>query len=96
MSDYLKKIAAMREAEESRPAPGVPCERCHGTGRQPTALEQFSALSWTLTALMWSPERIALLRDELHADEVVVAARWGGLDLRTPDGSTRTLPRQHG
>jgi len=94
VSDYLKKIAEIKEAELS----GVRCMHCRGTGRQPTALEILdtpNGLGWSLRALLWSEERINLLRDELLPDEIATAARWGGLDLRRPDGSTRTLPRQH-
>jgi hypothetical protein len=71
----------------------VPCHHCRGTGREPTALEMFDELTSTLRALMFPDERIEELKDELRADEVLIMIRWGGVDLRSPDGTVRTLDR---
>lgn len=73
----------------------LPCTRCSGSGREPSALDQFSQIEYLLRSLMWADGRIALLRDEIRADEALVAVRWGGLDLRSPYGSQRTLAREH-
>lgn len=72
---------------------GVVCHHCRGTGREPTALELFDQLASTLRALMWPDERIEELKDELRADEVLIMIRWGGVDLRSPDETVRTLDR---
>jgi hypothetical protein len=71
----------------------VQCHHCRGTGREPTALEIFDELASTLRALMWPDERIGELRDELRDDEVLIMIRWGGVDLRSPEGTIRTLDR---
>jgi hypothetical protein len=42
---------------------------------------------------MWPEPRIDQLRYELKPDEIVLAARWGGLDVSSSDGSSRTLDR---
>jgi hypothetical protein len=72
---------------------GVPCHHCRGTGQEPTALEMFDELASTLRALMWPDERIEELKDEIRADEVLIMIRWGGVDLRSPEGTVRTLDR---
>lgn len=95
--EYLAELKALLEDREAIPAPraSLPCTRCSGSGREPSALEQFSQIEYLLRSLMWADGRIALLRDEIRADEALVAVRWGGLDLRSPDGSQRTLAREH-
>lgn len=72
---------------------GVPCHHCRGTGREPTALEMFDELTATLRALMWPDERIGELKNEICADEVLIMIRWGGVELKSPEGAIRTLDR---
>jgi hypothetical protein len=72
---------------------GVRCHHCHGTGKEPTALEIFDELAFTLRALMWPDERIEELKDEICADEVLIMIRWGGVELKSPEGTIRTVER---
>jgi hypothetical protein len=72
----------------------VPCFHCRGRGTEPTALELFDGLSWTLRALTWPDDRIAELRAELREDEVLSGMpRWGGVDLIDSAGARRTIER---
>jgi hypothetical protein len=73
----------------------LPCTRCSGSGREPSALDQWPQIEYLLRGLGWHEARIALLHDEIHTDEALLSVRWGGVDLRSPDGSERTLPREH-
>ena len=89
-------VASAVSSAQTEPAPGVPCMRCRGAGREPSARDLLDApggLGWTLRALMWPEDTISLLRDELRPDECVVAARWGGLDLIDSAGMRRTIDR---
>jgi hypothetical protein len=73
---------------------GVPCFRCAGKGAEPTALEIFDELEYTLRALNWPDERISRLKNEVCVNEVLAGMpRWGGIELRSPDGTIRTLER---
>lgn len=73
----------------------VPCDRCHGTGREPTVLELWGeGLESVLRSLAWPDERIARVREELRPDEVLAGpVRWGGITLKSPDGRIRELGR---
>lgn len=105
VSDDLIHRAAAHAAElrtlvapstQTESAPGVPCMRCRGAGREPSARELLDTpggLGWTLRALMWPEDRISFLRDELRPEECVVAVRWGGVDLIDPAGVRRTIDR---
>jgi hypothetical protein len=95
--EYLAELKALLEGREATltPRASLPCARCSGSGREPSALEQFSQIESLLRSLMWADGRIALLRDEIRADEALLSVRWGGVDLKSPDGSQRTLPREH-
>jgi hypothetical protein len=92
----LPDVSCIQSPVASPPANSHPCPRCHGTGRIPSALtllDEPDGLGWTLRALMWPEPRIDQLRYELKPDEIVLAARWGGLDVSSSDGSSRTLDR---
>jgi hypothetical protein len=72
----------------------IPCSHCHGRGTELTALELWDGLSSTLRALMWPDDRIAELKGELRLDEILAGMpRWGGIELKSPDGTIRTLDR---
>jgi hypothetical protein len=91
----VPEIADPAFAEREAPAhtTGLPCERCTGTGCEPSAIERWGAIDYLLKALMWPPERVATLRDQIRADEYLVAVRHGGVDLKNTAGNRRTLGR---
>ncbi len=73
--------------------PGLPCTKCNGSGHEPSALEQWKQIEYLLQALMWPPERIAMLHDEIRENETLSSVRHGGVDLKSRDGSSRTILR---
>jgi hypothetical protein len=64
----------------------VPCVRCNGRGVELTALEQWPAIQRALLNQAWPETRIDELRETLKPDEILVAARGGGVDLKSPAG----------